>query len=41
MFPTAEEGFSKTKEAAKKALAIDDTLAEAHTTLAHLTWIHE
>src|SRR5262245_662374 len=40
MAPT-EEGFSKTKEAAKKALAIDDTLAEAHTSLAHLTWLHE
>src|SRR5262249_10350201 len=40
MSPT-EEGFSKTKEAAKKALAIDDTLAEAHTSLAHLTWLHE
>jgi TolB-like protein/Tfp pilus assembly protein PilF len=41
MSPTAEEGYAKTKEAAKKALAIDDTLAEAHTTLAHLTWLHE
>jgi eukaryotic-like serine/threonine-protein kinase len=41
MSPNTEEGFSKTKEAAKKALAIDDTLAEAHTTLAHLTWLHE
>ena len=35
------EGFSKAKDAAKKALAIDDTLAEAHTSLAHLTWLHE
>jgi TolB-like protein len=41
MSPTTEEGFSKTKEAAKQALAIDDTLAEAHTTLAHLAWLHE
>src|SRR5262245_58363556 len=37
MFPTTEDGYSKTKEAAKKALAIDDTLAEAHSTLAQLT----
>ena len=35
------EGFSKAKDAAKKALAIDDTLAEAHTSLAHLTWLSE
>lgn len=38
---TPSEGFSKAKDAAKKALAIDDTLAEAHTSLAHLTWLHE
>jgi len=38
---TPAEGFSKARDAAKKALAIDDTLAEAHTSLAHLTWLHE
>ncbi len=35
------EGFPKAKEAAKKALAIDNTLAEPHTSLAHITWLHE
>ncbi len=35
------EGFDNAKDAAKKALAIDDTLAEAHTSLAHITWLHE
>jgi tetratricopeptide (TPR) repeat protein len=40
MAPSAEH-FAKSKEAAKNALAIDDTLAEAHTTLAHITFLHE
>ena len=31
------EAYSKGKEAAQKALAIDDTLAEAHTSLANVT----
>lgn len=32
---TPEEGFTKAREAAKKALEIDDQLAEAHTSLAY------
>jgi serine/threonine protein kinase/tetratricopeptide (TPR) repeat protein len=35
-FPPTE-AYSKAKEAAQKALAIDDTLAEAHTSLANVT----
>ncbi len=34
-------GFAKAKQAAKRALAINDTLAEAHTSLAHIMWLHE
>ena len=34
MFP--EGGFPRAKEAALKALEIDDTLAEAHTSLAYI-----
>jgi tetratricopeptide (TPR) repeat protein len=33
--------LSRAKDAVGRALAIDDTLAEAHTSLAHLTWLHE
>jgi serine/threonine protein kinase/Tfp pilus assembly protein PilF len=33
-----KEAFSKGKEVALKALEIDDTLAEAHTSLAAVTW---
>jgi len=32
---TPKEGFTKSKAAARKALEIDDTLAEAHTSLAY------
>ncbi len=32
---TPEEGFTKARDAAKKALVIDDELAEAHTSLAY------
>src|SRR5262249_2224867 len=34
-------GFSRAKDAVKSALAIDDALAEAHASLAHLSWLHE
>ena len=33
--PAADQTFPKAKEAARKALLIDDTLAEAHTSLAY------
>lgn len=35
------ESFPKAKEAARKALEIDDTLAEAHTSLAHILFIYD
>lgn len=35
------ESFPKAKEAAEKALEIDDTLAEAHTSLAHILFIYD
>ena len=38
---TPEESYRKAKSAATKALEIDDRLAEAHTSLAHLTWMYE
>jgi eukaryotic-like serine/threonine-protein kinase len=37
----AAEAFAKSKAAVKQALAIDDGLAEAHTTLAHITGLHD
>ncbi len=37
----ANEGYPKAKAAAKKALEIEDELAEAHTSLAHITWLYE
>ena len=36
-----EESYRKAKAAATKALEIDDRLAEAHTSLAHLRWLYE
>jgi TolB-like protein/DNA-binding winged helix-turn-helix (wHTH) protein/Flp pilus assembly protein TadD len=38
---STEESYRKAKAAATKALEIDDRLAEAHTSLAHLTWMYE
>lgn len=38
--PPTEE-YPKAKAAAKQALRIDDQLAEAHTSLAHITWLYE
>jgi serine/threonine-protein kinase len=35
------EGMKRAREQAEKALALDDTLAEAHTSLAWVTFIHE
>jgi TolB-like protein/tetratricopeptide (TPR) repeat protein len=35
------ECYPKAKEAAKKALKLDDTLAEAHTTLAMAIWLYD
>lgn len=35
------ENYVKAKESAKQALAINDQLAEAHTSLAHITWLYE
>lgn len=37
----AQEAMPKAKAAAVKALEIDDTLAEAHTSLAYVTWVYE
>ena len=36
-----EVGFGKAKELARKALSLDGTLAEAHTSLAWVTFIHD
>jgi serine/threonine-protein kinase len=36
-----DEGMRRAKEEAERALALDDTLAEAHTSLAWVTFIHE
>jgi eukaryotic-like serine/threonine-protein kinase len=36
-----KEGFPKAKEAAMRALQIDDKLAEAHTSLAHIKLVYE
>ena len=36
-----QDCYSKAKAAAKKALELDDTLAEAHTTLALATWYYD
>jgi tetratricopeptide (TPR) repeat protein len=36
-----KEGHLKAKAAAAKALEIDDQLAEAHTSLANITWLYE
>lgn len=36
-----KESYPKAKEAAKKALELDDQLAEAHTSLAHATWLYD
>ena len=38
---TAQEGYSKAKAAALQALAIDDSLADAHVSLAEVLWLHE
>jgi serine/threonine-protein kinase len=38
---TPREFYPKAREAAKKALELDDTLAEAHTTLAMAIWNYE
>jgi serine/threonine-protein kinase len=35
------EGFEKAKELARRAIALDDGLAEAHTSLAWVTFIHD
>ncbi len=35
------EGFARAKELARRAIALDDTLAEAHTSLAWVTFIHD
>jgi DNA-binding winged helix-turn-helix (wHTH) protein/TolB-like protein/Flp pilus assembly protein TadD len=35
------EAFPKARAAAQKALEMDNTLAEAHTSLAWITWIHD
>ncbi len=35
------ESFPRAKAAAQRALAIDGTLAEAHTSLANIAWLHE
>jgi serine/threonine protein kinase/tetratricopeptide (TPR) repeat protein len=35
------EGFEKAKELARRAIALDDRLAEAHTSLAWVTFIHD
>lgn len=36
-----EIGFGRAKELARKALSLDDSLAEAHTSLAWVTFIHD
>ena len=36
-----EESYPKAKAAARQALAIDNQLAEAHTSLAHITWLYD
>jgi serine/threonine-protein kinase len=36
-----QESFPPAKTAAKKALALDDTLAEAHTSLAHVLYLYD
>jgi tetratricopeptide (TPR) repeat protein len=36
---SSKEGFLKAKDAAKRALTIDGTLAEAHTSLANAVWL--
>ncbi|MBP2647150.1 MAG: protein kinase [Gemmatimonadetes bacterium] len=35
------EGFERAKELARRAIALDDSLAEAHTSLAWVTFIHD
>jgi len=35
------ESYPKAKEAATRALEIDEQLAEAHTSLAYITWLYE
>ncbi len=35
------EGFERAKELARRAIALDDDLAEAHTSLAWVTFIHD
>ena len=40
-FVPPKEAFPKAKEAALKALEIDDTLAEAHTSLAYIKAIYD
>ena len=37
----AKESFPKARELAKKALDIDETLAEAHTSLAYVLWSYD
>ena len=39
--PTSNGIYFTAKAAAAKALEIDDQLAEAHTSLAHITWLYE
>lgn len=39
--PTSNGVYFTAKAAAAKALEIDDQLAEAHTSLAHITWLYE
>lgn len=39
--PTSNGDYFKAKAAAIKALEIDDQLAEAHTSLAHITWVYD
>ncbi len=38
---TAKEAFPKARGLAKKALEMDDTLAEAHTSLAYVLWSYD
>jgi serine/threonine-protein kinase len=40
-YTRASEGFTAAKTAAHRALALDDSLAEAHVSLAHVLFVHD